>query len=131
MKRKILIIDDDRDFVEMNKIVLESRGFEVIEGCDGDEGYEKAVRERPDLIVLDVMMNTAGEGFEVSRKLRENKGTQGIPIIMLTSINSSEYKPPSAVGKFGPDDTWAPVDVLLDKPVKPAKLLAEVNTLMG
>lgn len=121
-KPKILIVDDDIDFVEINKTILEKANYEVVTAYSGKEGMEKAKREKPNLIILDVMMTDRTEGFYTSRELRQDFNLKGIPIIMLTSIHQFEKS-----FRFAPDETWLPVDVFLDKPLKPEKLLEEVN----
>ena len=86
MANKILIVDDERDFVEINRATLESKGYKVVAAYNGKEGLEKALKEKPDLIVLDVMMTTKTEGFDVSRKMRAYEELKKTPIIMLTAI---------------------------------------------
>ena len=83
---KILVIDDDADIVEAVKIVLESKGYAIITANEGDAGYKKAEAERPDLVILDVMMKTKDQGFQVSYKLKNNPELSKIPILMLTSV---------------------------------------------
>ena len=119
---KILLIDDDPDFIEINTALLKKNGFEVISAYDGKQGFEKAKLERPDLIVLDVMMTDRTEGFYTARQLRSEEGTKSIPLILLTAIHQEEK-----AFHFAPDETWLPVDVFLDKPVKPERLLEEVQ----
>lgn len=125
---KILIIDDDPDITEAMKTVLENRGHEVRNAFDSTEGMERLREARPDLIILDVMMRTSQEGFELSRELKHNAQYKDIPILMLTAVKQKtglDFKP--AVG----DDAWLPVDEFLDKPVKPDMLLAKVEDLLG
>ena len=119
--KKILVIDDDIDFVQPIRRLLEFNGYAVIEACDGIEGIEKACSEKPDLILLDVMMTRLSEGFDTFRELRVRVETKNIPVIMTTSINA---KVPF---KFGPDKTWLPVDRFIEKPISPEKLLEEVK----
>jgi CheY-like chemotaxis protein len=91
------------------------------------EGMAKVRAEQPDLIILDVMMETWQDGFEMSRDLKNDPGLKGTPILMLTSIEETtgiEVK--SSAG----DPVWLPVDAFLDKPVSPAALLAEVQRLL-
>ena len=71
MAKKVLIIDDDADFVESVENLLEARGYEVVSASNGKEGIEVAGKEKPNLIILDVMMTTKDEGFNVARKLNE------------------------------------------------------------
>ncbi|MCX7703317.1 MAG: response regulator [Planctomycetota bacterium] len=120
-KKKVLIVDDDADFVEMNKIVLEKAGYEVIAAYSGKEGLEKAHSEKPNIIILDVMMETGSVGFDVCRKLRNSEQTKNIPQIMVTSVNET------VPYKFSPDETWLPTDCFLEKPVAPDRLLEEVK----
>jgi len=119
---KILLIDDDPDFIEINTALLKKNGFEVISAYDGKQGLEKAKLERPDLIVLDVMMTDRTEGFYTARQLRSEEATKSIPLVLLTAIHQEEK-----AFHFAPDETWLPVDVFLDKPVKPERLLEEIR----
>jgi CheY-like chemotaxis protein len=86
MGNKILIIDDDVDFVESEKLLLESNGYEVIAAFDGQEGYRKALDENPDLILLDVVMTTEDEGFQIAHRLKRDIAHAHIPIIILSSM---------------------------------------------
>ncbi|MBI3398081.1 MAG: response regulator [Deltaproteobacteria bacterium] len=123
---KILIIDDDPDIVEAIKIVLESKGYKVISANEGDAGYRKAETERPDLVILDVMMKTKDQGFQVSYKLKNNPELFRIPILMLTSIGRETGF------KFNKetDEDYLPVEELVEKPIKPAELLVKVEKLL-
>ncbi len=124
--QKILLIDDDADFVAVNEKRLTDAGYAVTSAYDGAEGMDKAREEQPDAIVLDVMMTTPDEGFEVARKLRNDARTRNTPIIMLTGINVSEYQLPKALGDYDKDPTWNPVDVFLNKPVSSHDLLRTI-----
>ena len=118
---KVLLVDDDADFVEMNRMVLEKNGFTVIAAYNAQEGVDKARRERPDIIVMDVMMTTPTDGFHATYELRNSEVTRAIPILMVTSVNQTvSYK-------FEPDATWLPVDSFVEKPVKPERLLEEIR----
>ncbi|HEX2924271.1 MAG TPA: response regulator [Chloroflexota bacterium] len=125
IKGKILLIDDDVDFVTMNRAILEHSGYEVLAAFGGQEGIELARREQPDLVVMDVMMDDTTEGFDLSRQFRTDALLSRLPIILLTSINL-HFRPLS----FKPDDNWIPVDRLLDKPVRPQQLLNEIETVL-
>jgi CheY-like chemotaxis protein len=119
--KKVMVVDDEEDFVEVISVTLESNGFEVVSANSGAEAQEKIPEENPDVIVLDVMMETHTKGFEVARWLRGREDTKEIPIIMLTGVNQ-EYP-----FDFGPDDMWLPVDKFINKPVPAERLLAEVQ----
>jgi len=120
-KKRVLLVDDDADFVDMNRAVLENHGYEVAVAYDGRQCLELTGQARPDLIILDVMMTRTSEGFDVSRELRNREHTKDIPLLMVTSINET------VPFKYGPDETWLPVDSFLEKPIDPTVLLAEVN----
>ncbi len=125
-EKKVLIVDDDIDFIEANKAVLEEAGYDVTYALNGEDGLKAALNDRPSLIVLDVMMTTMGEGFDVARELRKNPDTKKIPLIMLTAINQKSGFP----WKYNSDETWVPVDIFLEKPVKAGDLLQNVQRLL-
>ena len=125
-EKKVLIVDDDMDFIEANKAVLEEAGYNVTYALNGEDGLKVALNDKPSLIVLDVMMTTMGEGFDVARELRKNPDTKKIPLIMLTAINQKSGFP----WKYDSDETWVPVDIFLEKPVKANDLLQNVQRLL-
>jgi CheY-like chemotaxis protein len=124
---KILIIDDDDDLVHALRLPLEAAGYSVARAASGAEGLRKVKEVNPDLIILDVMMDSTTEGFHVSLALRspdpgsEYKAYRKIPILMLTSIHASTSL------RFGPDQNYLPVDEFIEKPIEPAKLLKKVR----
>ena len=120
--KKILIIDDDPDFVDSVRAVLEARDYIVDSAPDGTEGFKKAKEIIPNLIILDVMMTKNTEGFEVSREFQKDKDLKSVPIIMITGIREQMNL---AFG-FEPDGTWLPVKAVLEKTIKPDVLLAKV-----
>lgn len=121
---KVLLVDDDVDLVAVNTAILESRGYVVVSAHSGPAGLVKARAESPDLIVLDVMMGTNSEGFDLARALRKDDATRSIPLIMVTSVNST------VPFRFEPDPTYLPVDRFLEKPVAPEALLREVEGIL-
>ncbi len=127
---KILIVDDDPDIVLATRLSLERAGHQVIAASNGAEGLEKLKAERPDLIILDVMMDTATEGFQLALKLRsrdpasELADYRGIPILMLTAIHSTTPL------RFGPEEDYLPVDDFVDKPIDPDLLVKKVEALL-
>jgi len=124
---KILIIDDDPDITEATRIVLENQGYSVYTAKDSEAGLEQLKTIGPDLIILDVMMNTLREGFVLSRELKDDPKYKHIPILMVTAAKEKtgfDFKP--AAG----DEAWLPVEDFLDKPVKPELLLAKVKELL-
>ena len=125
MQHKVLLVDDDEDFVKAMTTVLDLAGYAVLAAESGVEGVAKARSEKPDIIVLDVTMESAGAGFKVARSLRTDQATQAIPIIMLTAINKEE-----ASLRYGPDEDWNPVDAFLDKPVTGDAVVAEIQRIL-
>ncbi len=122
MAKKVLIIDDDADFVESVENLLEARGYEVVSASNGKEGVEAAKKEKPNLIILDVMMTTKDEGFNVARQLNELEGVKGTPVVMVTGVRREMNLPFG----FEPDQIWLPVKQVLEKPIKPETLLKAV-----
>ena len=131
-RQKILIIDDDPDLVEGIRITLEANGYEVQSARNGTEGLKLIKEIHPDLIILDVMMDTITEGFHVSYQLRsrdpqsEYKEYSDIPILMLTGISQKMDM------KFSPeaDEDYLPVDEFIEKPIRFEALLEKTKRLL-
>jgi CheY-like chemotaxis protein len=124
---KIVIVDDDQDIRDTLQHILEGRQYTVITATNKEEGLEKVRAEKPDLTMLDVMMETWQDGFEMARILKKDPNLKGMPILMLTGVRDQtgiDFK--STAG----DPTWLPVDGFLEKPVEPNILLAEVERLL-
>ena len=117
--KKVLLVDDDVDLVEANKIVLEANGYEVVTAYNGEDGLNAALMERPDVIVLDVSMEKKDEGFYVSQRIRSHPDIKDTPILMITAIHKLTKM------KFSPDTDgeYLPVNEFLDKPVDPNVLI--------
>jgi len=120
-KVKILLVDDDADFVESTKMVLESKPYEVIVAVNGDEGLRKAKEEKPDLILLDVIMPVE-DGFTAAEQIKKDPELAKIPVLMLTSFSTkgAETSIPRSRGYELETDDY------IDKPVSPDDLLAVV-----
>ncbi len=119
MKTKILIVEDERDIVEFLTYNLELENFTVIAAHDGEEGLRK-MAEKPDIVLLDIMMPKM-DGYEVCKRIRENKQTAKLPVIFLTA-KSSEYDELRGLD-LGAND-------YILKPVSPAKLVAKVKSTL-
>jgi DNA-binding response OmpR family regulator len=125
----ILIIEDDRDLVNTVRIVLESKNHHVRAAYNGKEGYDEIEKKIPDLIILDVMMRTDTEGFDLAFKLKNHQEYAAIPILMVTSF-------PQRMAEQGPErfqhilgETW-PVTQFLEKPIDPEDLLSAVDDIL-
>ncbi len=122
---RILLVYDDPDFVEATRTVLESVPYKVIVACDGDEGLVKVQEERPDLILLDIIMPTQ-DGFHVCEKLKSDPELWDIPVVMLTSLSQHIGDTTYSVH----DGMMLEADDFIDKPVRPKELLARIARLL-
>jgi CheY-like chemotaxis protein len=121
--KRVLIVDDDPDIVESLKIVLESEGYQVDTAASGKSCLERVEAAKPDLVILDVMMDSTTDGFHTSYELKKDPVYKEIPVVMLTAIGK-------ATGmhfdrKEDPD--YLPVEEFIEKPVDPKILLATVK----
>jgi formate/nitrite transporter len=121
---QILIVDDDPDFVRISSTILKNEGFRVDSAASGDAAYEAMKANPPDLVLLDVMMATPLEGVDLAGRMSLDAALKTIPVIMVSSIDSSEYAP------LLPDDVHIPIDAWLSKPVKPEHLVKTVQRFL-
>lgn len=127
-KAKILIVDDDPDIVESMKVILEDKQYQIAVAKSGEEGLKKVKLERPDLIILDVMMETGSKGFDVARVIKKEENCKDIPILMLTALKErTGWDFENEAG----DKVWLPVNDYVDKPLKPEDLLSKVEALLN
>jgi CheY-like chemotaxis protein len=132
---KVLLVDDDRDLVAALRLAFERKGYRVSAAHDAADGLRKAEEERPDLIVLDVMMPSATEGFHFvwALRRREEEYFRAVPIVVLTAIHERtdlRFYPDSGDGTYKAGE-YLPVQEFMDKPVDPARLLRRVGELIG
>jgi len=122
-KKQILLVDDDPDFVEAVKVIVESGGYDVRVAYDGQEGLEEVAEQKPDLIVLDVMMPVMN-GHEACAKLKADDATKEIPIILLTAVadrvTTSTYTHRDMLESEAED--------YMPKPVEPQELLERIKS---
>ncbi|MCJ7552341.1 MAG: response regulator [Ignavibacteriaceae bacterium] len=118
---KIAIIDDDPDIIDASKIILSSKGYEVITATNPDDGYKIVVEQKPDLIILDVMMNEPDDGFFLAQKFRREK--IATPILMYTSVSKT-------LGLEFEAGEMVPVDDFVEKPISPETLIDKVEKLL-
>lgn len=120
---KILIVDDDIDFVEAVRIVLESNNYKVISAYSREDGMQSIQTSDPDLIILDVMMDSPDDGFTLAHDIRK-KGFKK-PILMLSSVSKVTGM------TFDKNSDMVPVDAFEEKPISPEKLLNQVKELLS
>ncbi len=120
---RILIVDDDPDIVEASQLFLEREGHQIGTAYNRPDGLAMVDTFKPDLLILDVMMEQPDDGFAMAQELRR-KGNR-LPILMLTSVASASGL------AFGQDDEMVPVDAFVPKPVEPATLIATVAKLLA
>ena len=126
--KKILIVDDDMDLTSALQTLLESQNYDVSTAANKEEGMEKIKADKPDLAILDVMMEAWQDGFELAREIKADPAYKDLPILMLTGVEEKtglDFK--SEAG----DDEWLPVNGFLNKPVEPQVLLAEVKKFIA
>jgi DNA-binding response OmpR family regulator len=124
----ILIIDDDTDFVQITKTILETKQYKVSCAYSADEGFAMLEESIPDAIILDVMMGRGAEGFIFARKMRKDRCFAGIPILMLTSMREQtgfDFPGERIHPKF------LPVDEYIEKPIEPQALLEKIEQLLA
>jgi two-component system alkaline phosphatase synthesis response regulator PhoP len=126
MPKNILLIDDDPDLVRAVSMILESKSYNVSAAYGGVEGLEKAKKEKPDLIVLDVMMPDK-DGYAVCRELKANPELSAIPVLLLTAVVS--HIPTTSFTQQMGLETEA--DDYMDKPVEPPELVKRVEALLS
>ncbi len=120
----VLVVDDDPDFVEATRMVLEKEGFCVRAASNGDQALQEMVAQPPDLVILDIMMDGILDGWNASWRIRSEPALRDIPILVVSSITSSDY-----LSMFPTDDDNL-IDNFMSKPVAPQKLVAEVKRLL-
>ena len=121
---KVLIVDDDPDFVEYTRIVLDSQGYAVRTAATAEVALRMMREDRPDVVLLDVMMSYVLDGINRARQMREDPELRDVPVIMISAIVSRQE-----AGLF-PTDEYLSVDAFMSKPVDPADLLVQVGKLV-
>jgi two-component system, OmpR family, alkaline phosphatase synthesis response regulator PhoP len=124
---RILIVDDDEPFAQSNRDLFEAYGHEVFTATDGATGIRTAREVKPDAMILDVMMATDTEGFDVARKIPEIPELRNMAVLLVTGVTTALHLP----GELTPDDSWLPVERVLEKPILPDRLLKEVEKVLA
>jgi CheY-like chemotaxis protein len=125
---KIIVVDDDPGIRDSLQMILASHHYTVITAANRTEGMNKIKTEKPDLLILDIMMSSWLDGLDMSKTLKDDLQFKDMPILMLTGVKERtifDFRPKAG----GPD--WCSVDAYLDKPVEPDLLLAEIERLLS
>jgi len=130
MARKVLVVDDDPDIRVVSMNVLEENGFTPIEAGNGEEGLKLVKKEKPDLVILDVMM-PRHSGVRLYREIKTDAALKNTPVIMLSGIAKNAFlRSQKALTEFGGKPVPEP-DAYLEKPVDPEVLKETVNKVVG
>ena len=121
---RILVVDDDPDFVEIMRTILESNDYQVVTAANGNQALSQVKAQRPDLMILDIMMSTVLDGLDVSEKLSQDPDARYMPVIMVSSIADTPY------AHVFPMEQQPHMDAWLSKPVDPKVLLNKVAELL-
>jgi two-component system alkaline phosphatase synthesis response regulator PhoP len=123
--KKVLLVDDDPDFVEGARMVLEKSDFEVVTASSGKECLERIKEERPDLIILDIMMPKKS-GFEVCKELKSNIEYNGIPVVMLTALKQKLSQTSYSIA----EGLELEAEDYLEKPIEPKELVSRIKKIL-
>lgn len=126
--KKILLVDDDVDFLEANRVALEAAGFQVLTATDSRQGVELAVSAQPSLIVMDLMIEQLYAGFSAVEALHAHKETAEIPIIMVSGVTTETG---FRIDQGGRKPEWLKVVDFVNKPVDPVELAKKVAAVLG
>ena len=126
-KKRILIVDDDQDYGDALRIVLENNGYEVNHVLNIRDGQKALEGEKPNLVILDVMMDRHTDGFDLCYTLKHDEACRTIPIMMVTAVTEKTGF------KFSPetDGEYLEADAYVAKPIPVAELLSRVNKMIG
>ena len=125
---RILLVDDDPDFLAMTREILEANGYRTISARSAREAVDLLDAEKPDLVITDMLMETTLAGLEVARKVKDDPALEGIPVLALSGMKGERGL------KFSPSEEeleMAGVDRYFEKPIEPDRLLAQVRELLS
>lgn len=120
MAKKILFIEDEIELIELVKARLEANNFEVVSAVNGREGLEKVYSEKPDLVLLDLLLPEM-DGFRVCQRIKQDSTIKDIPVIVVTA---------SGMKDLGQQCKFAGADDFVKKPYEPAEFIAKINSLL-
>ena len=126
-QKRILLVDDDPDFIDINRMILEAADYAVDEAHSVPEALEKLNNATYDVLILDLMMEDRDSGFALAYAVRSDERLRTIPILMLTSAEEKT----GFMFQLSQDQEWMKVDDFAAKPLKPADLIARIEKLLG
>ncbi len=127
-QKKVLVVDDDTDFIEAATVALQAKGYQVLTALDSKAGVELARRERPDLIICDLMMERLYSGFSVVEELGGYEETRGIPIIMVSAVTTDTG---FRIDEHGEKPAWLRAVQFINKPINPIDLAEKVESILS
>jgi CheY-like chemotaxis protein len=125
----ILIVDDDYDFLEINRLILERAGYRVVTAAEPKQALLRMEEEKPDLVITDLMMTSLDSGFLFARTIKEDPRYADTPVVIATSVSSAlglDFRP-----RTDEDRAHMHADAYFDKPLDNAQLLATIAELLG
>ncbi|MDH7606025.1 MAG: response regulator [Melioribacter sp.] len=123
--KKILLVDDDIDLLEQNKVLLENKGFSVITAENSEDGWKKFLQEKPDVAIIDLIMEEMDSGFILCYKIKKTEHGKKIPVFILTSAT---YDTGFKFSTSTPEEKeWIKCDGIINKPVVIEELLAKIE----
>ncbi len=122
--KKILVVDDDKDFLKITKTILQANNYEIITAANGEQALATMRKEKPDLVILDIMMAYILDGLDVRRTMAEDNELKNIPVIMATSLTAEKAKGTLPTDEYVPEAEW------LYKPIDPDTLLERVKKVL-
>ena len=129
MSKKILFVDDDRDFLSSQSIYFSSRGYEVLTAEGGEDALKILEKEVPHIIILDLMMEHFDSGFTLGHKIRKIERMKDVPLVMLSGVASATGHRFDREGKGLGE--WSNLDAFLDKPITGKQLLKVIEEKTG
>jgi|LSQX01.2.fsa_nt_gb CheY-like chemotaxis protein len=125
--KRVLLVDDDVDFLEANQVALEAAGLQVLTATNSREGVALAEAEKPDLIVMDLMMEELHSGFAAVQALNAHEATRDIPVIMVSAVTTDTgFRLDNEEGKLD----WLKVMEFINKPVDPVELARKITSIL-
>ena len=122
---KVLVVDDDHDFVKIITIILQSHDYAVLTAANGEQALAAMRQDKPDLVILDIMMSYILDGLDVRRTMAEDKDLRNIPVIIATSLTTARTQGTLPSDEYVPESQW------IHKPIDPDKLLEQVKKVLG